>query len=1149
MTTNLVVVALEQFTDLLQPIREITEADDPLLATRRFLRSAGWHLHGTIDVAPITSTAGTVLAAVEAAKDGLDPKDLVQFTRATVDVLGVVAKLGDLIDAFTAAGPGGDSATREALGEDVVHRLLVGWLRRRRVVRHLASPLGLITTVDVDERAFGGWLVRRAGTAERLRPAALLDLLDDPVATVRDILAPHGIDERALAATTNLFVARLFDPALRAVGGRWELHPDALADADRVLDLGRKGFIDLTFPVADGDGNASVGTTYEVLSGSDVSSRGTTGPGLELAPHGRYSHRFSRDGWEIDLAVMVLLAGVDAGTAAPAIVVDADGVHLDAHVTAEAAVGASFDLDVLVGGMGSRIELGTIELRFETGVSATGLDVELEVVARGARIVFSAADLGAAVAAVVDFENAIEFDLGLAWSIRDGLRLSGAASLVLEFTEGIDIGGVVALSGMRVALELGDGLSVAATADVRIALGPVAMVFEDVGLAAVIALGSGDGPPFALAPRLPTGIGVRIDAGVVRGGGFLSFDPERGEYAGILELGIPALSLSLKAVGIFTTDLPGGADGYALLLLVYAEFPAVQLGYGFTLNGVGGILGIQHGVSLDALTAGMRTGALDNVLFPDDPVARAPGLLNDLRAVFPIVPGALTFGPVLQLGWGTGIVTLSLGLVVQFDDVLGGGGAGPTLSRIVLIGQLEVRLPPIEGVPALVRLLVDIVGWFEVSDLELGIDARLRDSHVSGLPLTGSLTVRARFGDRPTFVMAVGGFHPAFTDLPPGLPPQDRIGFALVRGKLRAELAAYLAITSNTFQVGAQVSVRAEVMGFRVEAYLGFDALFVFEPRFHFTIDFRVGASISYKKWDFASVRFRGNLTGPGRWQLTGYATVTILGFDKDVDVNEAWGAAPATPLPNVAVLSRVVQALTSADAWQASLPAGPLVTLRPVEAGLGEVVVHPMGRLQARQTVVPLGIDVARVGASRPSDGPRYTIDLATVEVGGVPATDVRLVQEHFARAEYLDLSEDDKLAAPSFERFDAGIAIGLDGFVLPDRHVGFEPEHETKYLQASEVSELTLLRGDLLVTLSHWGAAAYTERARYLRLVGHDRLAIEVREPGHEVVDAVTLAPVTLPEHAVTGDRPMTFTEAMQWSEAVAGPVLAVQRAEVLA
>ena len=60
-------------------------------------------------------------------------------------------------------------------------------------------------------------------------------------------------------------------------------------------------------------------------------------------------------------------------------------------------------------------------------------------------------------------------------------------------------------------------------------------------------------------------------------------------------------------------------------------------------------------------------------------------------------------------------------------------------------------------------------------------------------------------------------------------------------------IAGYTAITSNTFQIGAEACLVAAGGGFRVEAHLGFDALFLFEPVFHFEIEFRVGASVKYK--------------------------------------------------------------------------------------------------------------------------------------------------------------------------------------------------------------------------------------------------------------------------------------------------------------
>ena len=86
----------------------------------------------------------------------------------------------------------------------------------------------------------------------------------------------------------------------------------------------------------------------------------------------------------------------------------------------------------------------------------------------------------------------------------------------------------------------------------------------------------------------PNGVGLSLDAGGIKGGGFLRFDPEHGEYAGALELDFVGL-FSVKAIAIINTKMPDGSPGYSLLILITAEFQPIQLSFGFTLNGVGGL--------------------------------------------------------------------------------------------------------------------------------------------------------------------------------------------------------------------------------------------------------------------------------------------------------------------------------------------------------------------------------------------------------------------------------------------------------------------------------------------------------------------------------------------------------------------------------
>src|SRR5262249_28661883 len=133
---------------------------------------------------------------------------------------------------------------------------------------------------------------------------------------------------------------------------------------------------------------------------------------------------------------------------------------------------------------------------------------------------------------------------------------------------------------------------------------------------------------FAFKP--PNGVGLSLDVGVVKGGGYLFIDTERGEYAGALELEF-ADFLALHAGGLIETKNPDGSPGFSLLIIITAEFPGgLQLGYGFTLLGVGGLLGVNRSMNLQALMEGVRTNAVESVMFPHDVVANAPRIISDL---------------------------------------------------------------------------------------------------------------------------------------------------------------------------------------------------------------------------------------------------------------------------------------------------------------------------------------------------------------------------------------------------------------------------------------------------------------------------------------------------------------------------------------
>jgi Family of unknown function (DUF6603) len=131
----------------------------------------------------------------------------------------------------------------------------------------------------------------------------------------------------------------------------------------------------------------------------------------------------------------------------------------------------------------------------------------------------------------------------------------------------------------------------------------------------------------------PRGIGLTLGFEKARGGGYLFLDPDKGEYAGVLQIDFGRSSLT--AIGILTTKGVPGTDNWALLLIVFAKTAAPTPGLGFVLTGFGGVIGVNHAVDEEAFRNGLRTKALDDVLFPKDPVANANRILATLRSVFP----------------------------------------------------------------------------------------------------------------------------------------------------------------------------------------------------------------------------------------------------------------------------------------------------------------------------------------------------------------------------------------------------------------------------------------------------------------------------------------------------------------------------------
>ena len=614
------------------------------------------------------------------------------------------------------------------------------------------------------------------------------------------------------------------------------------------------------------------------------------------------------------------------------------------------------------------------------------------------------------------------FNLGIGFSNKGGIYFKGG-SLEIALPTHIQLGPIEILSIILGIKIQNKDLIASISTSFNAKLGPLAIVVENIGIKSDIKIQSarnGNFGPLDLGFgfKPPNGLGLSIDAGAVKGGGYLFFDFEKEEYAGVLELSI-AKFISVKAIGLITTKMPDGSKGFSLLIIITAEFnPAFQLGCGFSLIGVGGLLGLNRTVLKDPLRDGVRTGAVNNIMFPQNVVANAPRIISDLKLIFPPYEGKFLIGPMGKIGWGKPtIITLSLGLIIEIP-----GDA-------VILGVLGVILPDEKS--AIIKIQVAFVGTIDFDKKMLTFDAILYESSILSMPLEGDMAVRLKWGDSPDFILTVGGFNPAYTPPPLALQTLKRLSLSILNtDEARIRVECYQAITSNTAQFGARAELYFGFSAFSVEGHIGFDALFQFFP-FYFII--HVSASVSMKAFGIGvfSIRLRFSLEGTTPWRAKGTGTLSLLFFDIPADFDETWGETINTTLPDIEILPRFIEDISKREQWRAILPENSnlLVSLRKLNETTDKLVLHPVGTMVVQQKLVPLNIEIEKIGNQKTSDVKRISISAAIS--AGVPLT-LGNVDESFARAQYQNLSDAEKLSKPSFEKMPGGMSISMGAATL---------------------------------------------------------------------------------------------------------------------
>jgi hypothetical protein len=682
--------------------------------------------------------------------------------------------------------------------------------------------------------------------------------------------------------------------------------------------------------------------------------------------------------------------------------------------------GVQSEVPLRLGGKdATHLETRSFKLAGQIGTGETGAAVTIE---KGA-LVIPKSSLGSLIGSIMPSEGLrLEADLTLGWSTERGWYLDGGAGLkaTLPIERGIP-GVKLHTLTIELVAKTGEPGELDVLLYGSITLG-VRKYFE----ASFDRLGVGYGTRFpkdksgpvmgselSLFGLPPTGIGISFDLWGLQGGGFLLFDSDRGDYGGVLQCEVGAFGhqLSFKAFGLLT-ERPH--DQWSFVLVISLEFdPPLQLGQ-FSLHGLGGIVAFNHTIDVAAMQAGLRSGALDKLLFPANPIGDAPAILQTLRTVFPPSDQRTLVGPMFKIGVGAQLefLTASVALVV----------VTPAPYLIALLGSLRMALPRPDH--ALVDLRADFLGIYDVGTGAVSIDASLIKSRVAWYPIEGDIAYRSG----KDWFLSAGGFHPHFP-LPASAPQLRRVRLdvsasALV--KLRFE--AYFALTPNTVQLGGRGELSISVGSFGVYGFVGLDALVNTDSPVKFAVHISVTLELRFHGSVLASLHADVLVEGPGPWHVKGRVSMSILFWDISVPFDETWAQFQAdVAAADYDVLGKVHESVSEQAAWASVLPAEAesLVTFRKVQRSTLDV--HPLGRLTVRQPVVPLGVTVSRVGTARPKGGPT-AVHVGPVRLtAGIAATQAPVTGQ-FARAQYFDLTDDQKLGAPSYEPFQEGIELAAE-------------------------------------------------------------------------------------------------------------------------
>ena len=542
----------------------------------------------------------------------------------------------------------------------------------------------------------------------------------------------------------------------------------------------------------------------------------------------------------------------------------------------------------------------------------------------------------------------------------------------------------------------------------RVGLGPVV-----VPTLAMLASGPAALEPLVLGPSRIDSVGATL-AGPFPGDGALRVLDDG--FSGALRLPLGAVTVDALAS---LRRTPGG--GPSFLGVIGAGFtPSIQLSFGFAMDRVGGVIGIERRLDLDALTRGIRDGSATKTLF-GSPGEDAKRRLVAVEALFPPQSGSHVVGPMFGLAWlsagaGLSLVHADIAVLVQLG--------GPVTMAVVGKGRLELS--------ELLRMQVDLAGSVDGARGRVAVDVSIVEARVLGaFRLTGDAAFRLATGDGGGVVFSAGGFYPGFDPKPVEVGPLRRLSFGtdIPTPGLDIRVEGYFAATSNTLQLGGRLDLVFDAALVVARGGIGLDALAQLRP-FHFHANVSGQVSVEFFGETFCGVHVDAGVDGPGPMSVN--ARLTIETFLKDIPWHETFtfgGGTADRAGRATSLLAVIAENARTAPQLRTSAPDDAEVVLQPRPTTGAEVLLFPRGELTWIQRVSPLNIRCERL-QSEP-------LTPAGQEVRGsvlAPAQWAADEKEPFAPGSFLNLPENLAMQFPAFDPQVAGLRIRFD----PDAPVG---------------------------------------------------------------------------------------------------------------